>query len=86
MNMDLMPLPVKCPGCGTQIGKEIIVQGIVLVHAGGGIWRELRGYCVQCGKPFYWSVKDKQMQTVIKGMSISRKKISPLEQDEPGDG
>jgi uncharacterized Zn finger protein len=59
--------------CGTQICEEVYIEGIVLIHAGGGLWRELRGNCAQCGAVFHWSIRDKQLQRVI----ISRKKLSP---------
>jgi hypothetical protein len=62
---DLQPVPIACPACGSLIGEEISVQGIVLIHAGGGLWRELRGYCAQCGKLFYWTASDKQLQQLI---------------------
>jgi hypothetical protein len=67
MSSDVVPpVPILC-ACGAQICEKVYVQGIgSLFHAGGGIWHELRGNCVQCGEPFYWSAKDQQIQRVIK--------------------
>ena len=64
MSANPPPVPVNCPGCGNQIGEEvdIHVRGIVLFHAGGGLWRDLRGHCAQCGLTFYWSASDKLLQ------------------------
>jgi hypothetical protein len=56
--------PILC-SCGNQIGDEIDIQGNVVIHAGGGMWHDLRGCCAQCGEPFYWSVKGKQIQRAI---------------------
>jgi hypothetical protein len=71
------PVPILC-ACGNQIGEEVSVQGIMLIHAGGGLWHELRGNCVQCAVPFYWSIKDKQISRAI----IARKEISMPDQEE----
>lgn len=70
------PVPIMCV-CSSQIGEEIYVQGIVLIHAGGGLWRELRGHCAQCGEPFYWSIGDKQISKAI----VARKRINPTDQE-----
>ena len=70
MNASIPPVPIVC-ACDNQIGEEVYIQGIVLIHAGGGLWRELHGNCVQCGQAFHWSVKGKQIQRMI----VSRKQI-----------
>jgi hypothetical protein len=71
------PVPILC-ACGVQICEEIYVQGIVLLHAGGGLWHELHGVCAQCGAAFHWSIKNAQLQQVVQ-----REQISPA--DQPGD-
>jgi hypothetical protein len=58
---DKSPDPITCR-CGTRIGEEIEIQGDAVIHAGGGMWHDLRGCCAQCGEPFYWSAKGKQIQ------------------------
>ena len=59
------PEPVTCPACGNILGELLTVKGLPLLHASGGVWRVLRGYCVQCGKPFYWETSDNQLKDVI---------------------
>ena len=74
---------IEC-ACGNPIGKEVIIHGIVLFHAGGGIWRELHGNCVQCGEKFHWSLRDKQLQQVIMRKKIyhpTRKKMCDATED-----
>jgi hypothetical protein len=75
MNDTVPPVPIIC-ACGNQICEEVYIEGIVLIHAGGGLWRALSGNCAQCGKAFLWSFKNKQLQQVI-----MRKKISPHDQE-----
>ncbi|MGA2504217.1 MAG: hypothetical protein ABSG01_09025 [Anaerolineales bacterium] len=74
MTDTIPPVPIMCV-CGNQIYEEVYVEGHVLVHAGGGLWHELRGHCCQCGAPFNWSVKSRQIQRAI----VARKKIIPAE-------
>ena len=59
------PEPVTCPNCGNQVAELVTIKGLPFVHAGGGVWRELRGWCAQCGKPFYWVANDNQIQTLM---------------------
>jgi hypothetical protein len=59
------PVPINCV-CGSQICEEVYIRGITLLHAGGGMWHELRGHCAQCGAPFYWSVKSENIQLALK--------------------
>jgi hypothetical protein len=49
------PEKIYCRRCGNQIGEEVLIVGIMHVHAGGGLWQQLRGNCTNCGEPFYWS-------------------------------
>lgn len=70
--MNTPPIPVNCPRCNNKIGEEINI-GFVLIHAGGAVWRELRGYCAQCGSPFYWTASDNQLEIVVKEALISRR-------------
>lgn len=64
------PTPVMCSNCGSQLGEEIHINDITLVHAGGGIYHELSGHCAQCNAPFYWSTKGTLIQRMI--MSYSK--------------
>lgn len=82
MSTKAPPVPVHCLQCSNQIGEEINV-GVVLLHAGGGLWRELRGYCTQCGKPFYWTASDNQMEVIIK---VARVGIQSKTQERGKDG
>lgn len=75
MSETVPPIPILC-ACGQQICEEVYIQGIVLLHAGGGLWYEMRGNCAKCGEPFYWSVKSELIQQVVR-----RKKITPAEGD-----
>lgn len=59
------PEPIICPSCNTQLGEIITVNSIPLFHA-GGLWRMVRGFCPQCGKPFYWETSDEQVSVVIR--------------------
>ena len=59
------PEPITCPACGNLITEQVTIKGITFVHAGGGVWRELRGWCAQCGTPFYWTTSDNQIQTLM---------------------
>jgi hypothetical protein len=72
MSETIPPVPVMCE-CGNQIYEEVYFQGIVLVHAGGGLLRDLRGNCAQCGKKFWWSIKDQQISRAI----VERKRSDP---------
>lgn len=69
-----MSKPVLCTtkGCGNHIGEEITINGITLFHCGGVINREQRGWCAQCGQPFYWSAGDAHMRIVIAGLQIKQ--------------
>lgn len=58
--------PVNCQNCQNQLGEIVNVKGIDMLHAGGGLWRDMRGYCAQCGKPFYWATSDRQFSDVIR--------------------
>jgi len=60
--------PVTCPTCGNEIGEEITKDQVTLIHAGGGMWRELRGWCAQCGCTFFWSSSDKQLGRLLGGI------------------
>ena len=57
--------PVTCPTCGNVIGEEVTDGGMTLIHAGGGVWRELRGWCAQCGGTFFWSASDRQLSELL---------------------
>ena len=63
------PSPIKCK-CGSVIGEVIVISGQELFHSGGGVFRDVRGWCAQCGNQFYWSVTDKQLQAIIKGAQV----------------
>lgn len=69
MTDTISPVPIVCK-CGNQIGEEIYVQGIVLVHAGGGLWHDLSGHCAQCSNPFYWSTKGTLIQRALINHSV----------------
>ena len=64
------PVPIRC-NCGNQICQEVYIEGVVLLHAGGGLWHELRGNCARCGEPFFWSAKSDQIHQVVR-----RKKLT----------
>ena len=70
------PVAIRCV-CGNLIGEEVYVEGNVVMHVGGGMWHDLRGCCAQCGEPFYWSVKGRQIQRAI----VAHKKIRPHDQE-----
>jgi endogenous inhibitor of DNA gyrase (YacG/DUF329 family) len=74
------PVQVNCPECGNPIGEEIDINGITLFHAGGAVNREQRGWCAQCGTPFYWSASDTPMQLVISAMQILKGRL-PIKDD-----
>ncbi len=63
---DQTPEKINCRTCGNEIGELVNVAGIILFHAGGGIWRVSRGYCIQCGTPYYYETNDTQVQAVIR--------------------
>jgi len=69
------PVQVICQGCGNPIGEEVEIGGVTLFHSGGAVNREQRGWCVQCGLPFYWSAGDAPMQIVIKGLQIFKRRL-----------
>lgn len=70
------PIQINCQTCSNQIGEEINIDGVILLHAGGALNREQRGWCAQCGTPFYWSVGDQPMQLVIQGLQIFKKRLN----------
>jgi hypothetical protein len=72
MTNTMSPTPIICK-CGNQVGEGIIIDGVVLVHTGGGIWHELSGHCAQCSAPFYWSAKGMLIQRAL----ISTKRRIP---------
>jgi hypothetical protein len=63
-----------------------------MLHLGGGIFREVRGWCTQCGEPFSWSIEDKQLQIVLKRFQESiqvdyrkqQKALQVLKNTKPG--
>lgn len=62
------PEPVTCPNCGNHLGEIIIVAGLRLFHAGGTVDRHKDGWCIQCGKPFYWVASDNQIGLMIRAI------------------
>jgi hypothetical protein len=64
MTDTIPPVPLMCV-CGNQIGEEVYIQGNMVIHAGGGLWYDLRGCCANCGEPFYWSVKGQAIVRTI---------------------
>jgi hypothetical protein len=62
------PVKVNCTRCGNPIGEQVEINGIILFHAGGALNREQRGWCAQCGLPFYWYIKDTHMMEAISVM------------------
>lgn len=80
MSIGTDPVRVNCPECGNLIGEELDIEGITLFHIGGAINREQRGWCAQCGTPFYWSAGDSPMQLVISTMRVLKSKL-PIKEE-----
>jgi hypothetical protein len=70
----IQPVPIRCK-CGNQIAVDVYIEGNVLVHAGGGLWYVMRGYCDKCGESFNLSIKERQIQRAI----ITRSKLGDQE-------
>jgi hypothetical protein len=77
MSREAAPVPIMCK-CGNQIFEEVSIQGIVLAHAGGGVWRSLHGNCAQCGATFNYSISDQQIRKAI----ITCKQLNPRGRDD----
>jgi transcription initiation factor TFIIIB Brf1 subunit/transcription initiation factor TFIIB len=56
---------VKCRKCGHEIGKTLDINGLEMVQLAGVVCREVKGRCVHCGEPFYYSVSEKQIDKLI---------------------
>ena len=67
---DQLTEQVLCTACEHELGEMVIVAGMRLFHAGGVVIREIRGWCAQCGQPFYWVASDNQIQVIIKGLRV----------------
>ena len=57
---------VCCPGCGNEIGREYVIDGVVFLECGGVIVRRVEANCKQCGRDFFWVVPDVRLQRLIK--------------------
>lgn len=59
---------VTCQQCGAVIGKTVEVEGVELLEVGGARCREVRGFCVRCGKVFHWSISDKMLEKLVRSV------------------
>lgn len=59
---------VKCPNpnCAALIGETVDVEGLILLHIGAMLVREMQALCLQCGRTFYWSVSTKSINKVVR--------------------
>jgi uncharacterized cysteine cluster protein YcgN (CxxCxxCC family) len=79
MSETVPPVAIVCE-CGNQIYEEVYMEGNLLAHAGGGLWRTICGHCVQCGKAFKYSISDQQISRAV----IACKQLNPRG-DEDGE-
>ena len=57
--------PYLCK-CGNELGVEVEVKSGVFLRQDSSLLREAHGYCLQCGRPFHWSIPDRIMERMVK--------------------
>jgi len=64
--------PVECPNpaCHAKIGEAVDVDGLILLRVGVLLIRDSQAFCMQCGRPFYWSVSNKIIAQVVKAAMV----------------
>ncbi|MCE5207865.1 MAG: hypothetical protein LLG42_06070 [Chloroflexi bacterium] len=65
---------VTCPGCGNEIGREYVIDGVVFLDCGGVIVHRLEANCKQCGRDIFWVVPDVRLERLIKKVLENREK------------
>lgn len=61
-----MPESVKCPRCGTEIGKVIEIDGVQVLRIGGIVTRFAHGVCATCGGEIHWSIADAALEWLLR--------------------
>jgi len=60
---------ITCKHCGLFIGLKLY-DNLLLI--GGLIIKDVHGVCVQCGNAFHYSVRDEQLDCIVKYMITAR--------------
>ena len=61
-----MSTAVSCPNCKAIIGATRNTDGVELLELGGVACREVRGFCIKCGKAFHYCIQDKVLESIIR--------------------
>lgn len=68
---------VPCPKCGVEIGRIVVVRGLVFLRLGSAehpsniLIRDLRGLCMQCGHTIYWQISDREIEQLVKSIKLA---------------
>lgn len=65
---------VRCQGCGSQIGELRLFEGSEWLVVNGVVVNYMKGACSVCGSEFFWSISERQLANLIKGVLDKRRK------------